>query len=119
MRVKGTIFSTGRRQPVNPRPASAKLEAMILTKLRRVTGSASSLAPAGNSRSTHSRNSGVAAISSRLRQYFGPVSGYGQGGGIVFIDDTRSRIAEDAHSNHARISFHLRWRNLSAAASPD
>src|SRR3569833_739805 len=85
MRVKGTIFSTGRRQPVSPTPASAKLEAMIFTKLRRETPSSSSLAFAGNSRSSHVRNSGVSETSSRLRQYFGPVSGGGQVGGIVLL----------------------------------
>src|SRR5437899_496704 len=34
-------------------------------------------APAGNSRSSHSRNSGVLLYSPRLRQYFLPVSGSG------------------------------------------
>src|SRR5688500_8931575 len=59
---------------------------MIFTKCRRVTGSASnSLAPAGNSRSTNSRNSGVSARSSRLRQYRFPVSGSGHTGGTVFM----------------------------------
>ena len=47
---------------------------MIFIKCRRVTGSLSSLAPAGNSRSTHCRNSGVPASSSRLRQYLGPLA---------------------------------------------
>src|SRR5688572_29153203 len=118
MRVNGTMFSTGRRQPVSPRPARAKLEAMILTKCRRVTGSSNSLAPAGNSLSTHSRNSGVAATSSRLRQYFGPVSGCGHGGGIVFIYDTQSTIGADAHSNHAQTFFHPPPQIPGAAANP-
>src|SRR3954464_14010886 len=106
MRVKATMFSTGRRQPVKPRPAKAKLEAITFTKFRRVTGSINSLAPGGNSRSTHSWNSGVAATSSRLRQYFGPVSGYGHFGGIVFIYDTPSRIAKGAHSSAAPAPAH-------------
>src|SRR6266852_9746270 len=45
---------------------------MIFTKCRRETGSFHSLAPSGNSRSTHCRNSGVSANSSRLRQYVRP-----------------------------------------------
>ena len=86
------------------------------TKLRRETPSSNSLAPTGNSRSSHSRNSGVSATSSRLRQYFGPVSGCGQGGGIVFIYDTRSMIAADARSSAAPARFR---QNSSAVASPD
>src|SRR5687767_16037654 len=96
MRENGTICSYGRRQPVSPTPASAKLEAMILTKFRRETPSSNSLAPAGNSRSNQVRNSGVSATSSRLRQYFVLLSVCGQGGGIVFIyllDAMRSTIA--------------------------
>src|ERR1043165_2519888 len=79
------MYTTGRRQPVNPTPANAKLEAMSFTKFRRETPSGDSLSPSRNSRSSHSRNSGVSATSSRLRQYFGPVSGYGQVGGIVLL----------------------------------
>src|SRR6266446_5180450 len=58
---------------------------MILTKCRREAGSAHSLASGGNSRSTHCRNSGVSAKSSRLRQYLRPDSGSGHVGGMVFI----------------------------------
>src|SRR5437016_4843041 len=78
---------SGLRQPLpaRPRPASMNEADMILTKCRRETGSVHSLAPAGNSRSTHCRNSAVSANCSRLRQYLRPVSGSGQDGGIVFI----------------------------------
>ena len=47
--------------PSRPSPASRNEADMTLTKLRRDTGSFNSLAPAGNSRSTHWRNSGVSA----------------------------------------------------------
>jgi hypothetical protein len=62
------MFDTGRRQPVSPTPASRNEADMIFMKCRRVTGSLISGAPAGNSFSTHCRNSGVSASSSRLRQ---------------------------------------------------
>src|SRR6187455_3332093 len=113
MRVKGTIFSTGLRQPVRPTPANAKLDAMIFMNVRRVEASAAnSLAPDGNSRPSHSRNSGVSATSSRLRQYFGPVSGCGHGGGIVFIYDTQSRIAADARSSAAPARFRQNFSDV-------
>src|SRR6185437_6453852 len=83
-------------------PASANEADMIFTKCRRVTGSDHSLAPVGNSRSNHWRNSGLAANSSRLRQYWRPVSGSGHFGGIVLlIDDTWSRFAWIQPSTHA------------------
>src|ERR1700677_3671167 len=99
MWANGYIFSTGRRQPVAPRPASRKEADMILTKARRENGSVNSLAPEGNSRSTHWRNSGVSASWSKLRQYFGPVSGSGQAGGIVFIGDRWNNFAATGHSS--------------------
>ena len=53
-------------------PASANDAAMIFRNCRRFGASVHSDAPAGNSRCSHSLNSGVSAAASRLRQYCGP-----------------------------------------------
>ena len=72
--VKGTKCISGLRQLFNPKPASAIEAPINLRKLRRDTSSpVSSAAPAGNSRSNQSRNSGVSLNSPRLRQYCFPV----------------------------------------------
>src|SRR4051812_24471324 len=54
-------------------PASATDAAAILKKLRRSSPSSHSEAPSGNSRCSISRNCGVSATSSRLRQYCCPL----------------------------------------------
>src|ERR1043166_2504529 len=69
---------SGLRQLVGPTPASAIDAPISFRKSRRDhSSSLSSEAPAGNSRSSHSRNSGVSLSSCKLRQYFLPVSGSG------------------------------------------
>src|SRR3954452_20169110 len=98
------MCSTGLRQPVTPTPASRKDADMILTKFRRETGSLHSPAAEGNSRSTQLLNSGVSASWSKLRQYFGPMSGSGQGGGIVFIGGRQSNFAKTRLSSRERTS---------------
>src|SRR5688572_18846283 len=75
---------------------------MILTKCRLETGSLNSLAPSGNSRSSHCLNSGVPSTWSRLRQYWRPVAGVGSFGGIVFILTERSKAL-------ARAIYDARW----------
>ncbi len=61
-------FWSGRRQPgMVAAPARATEAAISFTNVRREPAS-SSLAPLGNSRSTHSRNSGCPLNSSTLRQ---------------------------------------------------
>ena len=77
---------------------------MIFMKCRLVSGSSSSPAPAGNSFSTHCRNSGVSANSSRLRQYCGPVFGFEFVEGIAFIGGRRSSFAGIAPSSRAPFS---------------
>src|ERR1044072_4906782 len=70
----GTIFSGGwKTQPLNP--ANARDAPISLMNVRRSTGECHSSACCGNSRSTNSRNTGVSASSSRLRQYFFPPRG--------------------------------------------
>ena len=67
------MCSTGRRQAV--RPASPNDAAIIFNTVRRELPSIiprQSGASVGNSRPTQSRNSGVFARWSRLRQYLGP-----------------------------------------------
>src|SRR6266550_9023993 len=95
MLPNGRIFCSGRRHPLpaRPNPPSRNDADMILTKCRRETGSAHSLASGGNSRSTHCRNSGVSDNSSRLRQYLRPDLGSGHVGGIVFILWSGSSVA--------------------------
>ena len=74
--VNGTRCISGRRQPARPIPASAVDAPMIFMKCRRDTSPPlNSAAPCGNSRSSAAANSGVAASSSRLRQYFLPPCG--------------------------------------------
>src|SRR5438270_13840349 len=63
--VKGTRCSSGRRQLLTPNPASATDAPISFKKLRRLHSSPFSCAALkGNSRSSHSRNSGVSASSS-------------------------------------------------------
>src|ERR1043165_3101557 len=73
--VNGTRCASGRRQLVLPKPASAMEAPINFRKPRRDHSSPLSWsAPAGNSRPSQPRNSGVSLSSPRLRQYRFPVS---------------------------------------------
>ena len=103
--------------PASPTPPRANEAAMIFRKWRRSTPSRDE-APSGNSRSSWALNPGVAASSSRLRQYRGPLSSRLDAGGwtiLRFIDGSRSRFAGDSRSSRAQTSFPYRaglprWR---------
>src|SRR5205085_6474619 len=90
--VNGTRCICGRRQLVKPRPANA-IDALIsfMKSRRDHSSSLISEAPAGNSRSSHSRNCAVLLYSPRLRQYFFPVSGSSGCWKTRFINNSEDR----------------------------
>ena len=82
-------------QPARPMPPSANEAAISFRKFRRSPLS-NSAAPCGNSRSSCARKPGVSASSSRLRQYFGPLSSRAEASGwenLRFIDGNQSSSA--------------------------
>src|SRR5213082_2097369 len=103
--VKGTRCSSGRRQLLTPNPASATDAPISFKKLRRDHSSPFNCAELdGNSRSSHSRNSGVSLSSLVLRQYWRPLFGAGGCVTMRFIDDKFGSSRTGLHSSVPSVS---------------